>query len=132
MATAKWTDRVQALKVERSDQGGDDADIDEVSGAPLPLNPQEDALECAGLILNNFEQPRDEAVYVQRDGDDIRFVDVNNPTGKTVSELASGGLTPNEASQVVIANDTPAFTQATPVCSEDGWLVNDDGDLLVE
>lgn len=131
MATAKWTDRVQPLKVERSDQGGDDADIDEVSGAPLPLDPQEDALECAGIILNNFEQARDEAVYIQRDGDDLVLVDVNNPAGKSVSELASG-LTPDEESQVIIANDTPAFTQATPVCSEDGWLVNDDGDLLVE
>jgi hypothetical protein len=84
-------DRVQLLKRESAALGGDAADE-----APwdAPIEPQEDAIEAAGVYLQDATN-RDEAVIVTRAGDDMTFKDVSNPTPSTLSDLiaGAGGLT---------------------------------------
>ena len=84
-------DRVQVLKRESVAGGGDAADE-----APwdAPIEPQEDALETAGVYLQDISN-RDEAVLVARAGNDMTFKDVSNPVAKTLTELlaGAGGLT---------------------------------------
>lgn len=84
-------DRVQVLKRESTAGGGDPADE-----APwdAPIEPQEDAVEAAGVYLQDASN-RDETTLISRDGDDMLFQDGNNPAAKTLSELlsGSGGLT---------------------------------------
>ncbi len=55
-----------------------------------PIEPQEDAIETAGLYLQDATN-RDEAVFIERAGDDLRLRDVSNPAGFSLSQLASGG-----------------------------------------
>lgn len=80
------TDRVQVAKVESTALGGDDADTD-IYGAPIPLEPQEDALESAGLYLQDASN-RDELVGIFRDGDDAKIFDKNNPATSLTELLA--------------------------------------------
>lgn len=80
-------DRVQVLKQESSSLGGDSADDRDY---PAPIAAQEDAIECAGLYLQDAGN-RDESVYIERNGNDMRFRDVNNPTPVTLSSMMSGG-----------------------------------------
>lgn len=84
-------DRVQVLKREQAELGGDE--FDEVAW-PEPISPQEDAVEAAGVYLQDASN-RDENVLISRDGDDMTFQDVSNPTPVTLTTLAagSGGLT---------------------------------------
>ena len=79
-------DRVQLLKQEWSSLGGDAADE---SPYPEPIEAQEDAIEAAGVFLQDGSN-RDEAVLVARNGDDMTFRDVNNPTPLSLTQLASG------------------------------------------
>lgn len=85
-------DRVQVMKQESTALGGDDADA--VEWGPTPIEPQEDAIEAAGLIVQDATN-RDETTVIDRLGLDMRFKDGNNPTPKTLTELLSGagGLT---------------------------------------
>lgn len=82
-------DRVKPLKIESIDTGGDDDDL-----FPTSLDPQEDYVECAGIVLDDATHV-DETTVINRSGDDMLFKDGNNPTAKTLSELiaGSGGLT---------------------------------------
>lgn len=84
-------DRVQVLKRESAALGGDAADE-----APwdAPIEPQEDAVEAAGLYLQD-DSNRDETTIISRSGDDMTFKDGSNPTAKTLTDLlsGSGGLT---------------------------------------
>jgi hypothetical protein len=84
-------DRVQVLKQESTALGGDGSE--EVPW-PAPIEPQEDAVEVAGVYFQDASY-RDENVLVKRAGDDLTFKDVSNPTAKTLTELlsGSGGLT---------------------------------------
>ena len=84
-------DRVQVVKQESNALGGDDNDS--VAGED-PIEPQEDAIESAGLYLQDASN-RDENIYIARDGDNLIFRDSNNTTPLTLSELLSGagGLT---------------------------------------
>lgn len=82
-------DRVQVTKVERAATGGDDADDFSGYTSNVPIEPQEDALESAGHYFQDGSN-RDEAVYIDRSGDDLRFRDVNNPTPQTLSDLVAG------------------------------------------
>lgn len=87
-------DRVQVSKSESSAQGGNDADNGDY-GEPVPISPQEDALESAGIYLQDALN-RDENVYIERDGNDLRFRDVSNPSPVTLTQLlstGSGGIT---------------------------------------
>lgn len=80
-------DRVHPLKLEDPATGGD-----QIDQFPTELNPLEDHIECAGLVLDDALN-RDEAVRVYRDGDNMTFMDVNNPTPSTLSDLLLNGLT---------------------------------------
>jgi hypothetical protein len=82
------TDRVQVLKQESSGGGGDDADF---AVLPSPIEAQEDAIESAGHYFQDASN-RDESTLIHREGDDMRFKDSNNPSGHTLSALASSGL----------------------------------------
>jgi hypothetical protein len=79
-------DRVQLLKRETAALGGDGADEKPWDD---PIEPQEDAIEAAGLYLQDTSS-RDELVLVWRDGDDLKFKDVNTTT-KTLADLATPG-----------------------------------------
>lgn len=81
-------DRVQVIKQESTALGGDDADASDAFNVPIAA--QEDALEAAGLYLQDGDN-RDENVLVWRDGNDIKFKDVTNPSGYTLAALSAGG-----------------------------------------
>ena len=83
-------DRVQALKYENAAKGGDAAD--DTLGIPMEISPQEDVLETAGVYLQDALN-RDENVYIDRDGDDLRFRDVNNPTPVPLSDVLKDKIT---------------------------------------
>lgn len=85
-------DRVQVIKQESSALGGDDADASEWGSNPI--EPQEDAVEAAGVYLQDVSN-RDETTLLSRAGLDMLFKDGNNPTAKTLTELlaGAGGLT---------------------------------------
>jgi hypothetical protein len=78
-------DRVHPLKLEDPTTGGD-----QIDQFPTELNPLEDHIECAGLVIDDTDN-RDEAVRIYRTGDDMMFMDVNNPTPSTLSDLLAGG-----------------------------------------
>jgi len=78
-------DRVQPLKLEAPDTGGDEADE-----FPTALNVREDHIECAGVVLDEASA-RDESVRVWRDGGNLKFKDVANSDGLTLSNLLAGG-----------------------------------------
>lgn len=86
-------DRVQVYKTESTAGGGKDSDRGPYGG-PVAINPQQDAIESAGLYLND-ESYRDENVAVFRDGSDMKLKDVNNPAGLSLTALAGGGFDPN-------------------------------------
>lgn len=81
-------DRVQLLKQESTAGGGNAAD----GNVPYdqPIEPQEDAIEAAGVYLQDAVN-RDEQVLVWRDGNDLKLKDVTNPAGFTLSALSTGG-----------------------------------------
>lgn len=78
-------DRVQPLKMEDTATGGD-----EIDQFPTAVDPQEDHLECAGIVFDDIDN-RDENVRIYRVGDDLVFTDVSNPTPSTLSDLLAGG-----------------------------------------
>lgn len=85
-------DRVQVLKYEQTSKGGGVGD--DTEGIPTEISPQEDVIETAGVYLQDALN-RDETVYIDRDGDDLRLRDVNNPVPVTLSDIvATSGLTP--------------------------------------
>jgi hypothetical protein len=87
-------DRVQVVKQESPSEGGTDVD----AFAPRSkIEPQEDALEAAGLYIQD-DLNRDETTLISRSGNDMTFKDVNNPTAKTLTELLSGSGGVTEAS----------------------------------
>jgi len=82
------TDRVQVLKQESAALGGDAGeDVD----YPSPINAQEDAIETCGVYLQDAGV-RDENVYIERNGNDMRFRDVNNATPVTLTQLLTGSV----------------------------------------
>jgi hypothetical protein len=82
------TDRVQVTKVESTAQGGQDADAGPHGVNPLPLAPQEDAIESAGGYVQDASN-RDEAVGWYRSDDDLCFFDAapGNAAGHTLTAL---------------------------------------------
>lgn len=84
-------DRVQVIKQESAALGGDPADEQPWNE---PIEPQEDAIEAAGVYLQDGSN-RDESTLVNRAGLDMLFKDGNNPTTKTLSQMlaGTGGLT---------------------------------------
>jgi hypothetical protein len=83
-------DKVKPLKIESSDTGGDENDA-----FPTSLNPEEDYVELAGIVIDELGV-RDESTVVWRIGDDMMFRDTNNPGGATLTDLlasSGGGIT---------------------------------------
>lgn len=99
-------DRVQVIKQESSALGGDDADVSPDLNAPI--QPQEDALEAAGLYLQDAGN-RDETTLISRAGNDMLFKDGNNPTAKTLTEV----LDRTRYYEFLLENDPIAETGAT-------------------
>ena len=79
-------DRVQVLKQESAALGGDGT---EDVPYTTPINPQEDVIETAGVYLQDAGA-RDENVWIERNGNDMRFRDVNNATPVTLTQLLTG------------------------------------------
>lgn len=84
-------DRVQVLKQESTALGGDDNDA---VVYPTPIEPQEDALESAGLYLQDAIN-RDENVYLARSGSQMLFADTLTPATMTLAQVFSGSFTEN-------------------------------------
>lgn len=107
-------DRVQVLKRESSAGGGDPADE-----APWdsPIEPQEDALEAAGLYVQDAAH-RDETTLISRSGDDMLFKDGNNPTAATLSELLGG--------------EAASLLGKTVFKVDGGMIYNTDGDVVIK
>jgi len=82
-------DRVKPLKLESIDTGGNSDDE-----FPTSLNPQEDHVECAGVVFDDPDQI-DESTVITRVDADMLFKDGNNPAYVTLTELLAGegGLT---------------------------------------
>lgn len=82
-------DRVQVTKVESAAGGGQEGQ-DGPYGGPVPLDPQEDAIESAGIYLQD-ESNRDENVGIFRDSDDLKLFDPSLGS-KSISQLFLGDL----------------------------------------
>lgn len=122
-------DKVQPLKIEDTGTGGDEVDL-----FPTALDPQEDHIETAGLVLDDATH-RDETTRVWRDGDDLRLSDTRNADAPTLTQLREGGsgVTPTHQSQILYAN-TPltAFIPARIVVDNQGDVVcGNDGEIVV-
>ena len=71
---SKPPDRVQLIKQESAAGGGDPSDVDELY-LETPLDPSEDAPEVQGLFFQDTIAPKDEDVYITRNGDDMILSD---------------------------------------------------------
>lgn len=78
-------DRVQVTKTESTALGGKDSDAD-IYGAPIPLNPQEDAIESAGGYVQDSSN-RDEAVGWFRDSESYHLFDEENTVGISLTQF---------------------------------------------
>ena len=96
-------DRIQVMKQEWASQGGQPG---EESARPKPIEPQEDAVEAAGLYLQDATH-RDETTLIDRNGNNMRFKDGSNPSGLTISDLAGSGDVDGPASSTL--NGVPRF-----------------------
>ena len=123
-------DRVQVIKQESAALGGNPADE---LPFDAPIEPQEDAIEAAGVYLQNAGN-RDETTVIWRDtDDDMNFKDGNNPSGATLTQLLSGALPPaTEVGQVIISMDGANFTIEQPVTACGYWITDELGRLIVK
>lgn len=125
-------DRVQVLKRETGALGGDPADE---APWPEPIEPQEDAMEAAGVYVQDVSN-RDETTLISRSGNDMLFKDGNNPSDVTLTQLLAtgGGALPpaTQIGQVLFSVNGTTFTVEQPLTEYGGgWLINDDGELIV-
>lgn len=118
-------DRVRAYKAETAATGGTAGD-----NRPYPavLNPQQDALDAAGVFM---QQPgtADRDVCIWREGHTMRFADRSVPGGVTLSQLAAGGGSSEEATPWVSLMDIQprqASTMADALASEGIVELHDD------
>lgn len=78
--------RIQVIKQESAALGGSDADAFPFDS---PITPQEDAVEAAGLYLQDINN-RDEEVLVTRSGDNMMFYDITVGSGVSLYQLLTG------------------------------------------
>lgn len=120
------TDRVQVVKLERTANGGDDADSDIL---PAPIDPNEDGLEARGYFVQG-PSGVDETTYITRDvSGNMIFRDAVDATERTLTELL-GGATADGKDVKVSSNDaTPGFLISKLVATGDVTLteLNDGG-----
>lgn len=101
-------DRVQPLKFENPDTGGT-----EVDQFPTGLDPNEDHVDCRGLVLQS-DTSDDEDVGTERDALGNMVLRDLNAGPYTLTALAGGGFDPNNM-----------------VWDNAGGIVYDDGDQAV-
>ncbi len=107
-------DRVKPLKLESADTGGTQDDA-----FPTSLNPQQDFVECAGLVLDDVSNV-DISTVINRSGLDMLFKDGNNPGGFTLTILAAGAT---HKSLIHFIDEGPADEFTTGATKEiDGGL----------
>jgi hypothetical protein len=96
------TDRVQVVKRESTALGGSAAD-----DLPFdaPIVPQQDAIECAGVYLQDAAN-RDQTVYVDRSGADLRLRDQNVTTPITLSQLRGQSVFAEVSADTTITSAT--------------------------
>ncbi len=87
-------DKVQVTKVESTALGGKDVDAG-IYGNPVPINPQEDAIESAGGYVQDTAN-RDEKVGFFRDAGKMKLFDEDNPSGASISQMLAGGTDIND------------------------------------
>jgi len=83
-------DRIKPLKIESTDSGGDEDDQ-----YPTSLDPTEDHVECAGIVLDDPDQI-DESTVITRVDADMLFKDGNNTDYVTLTQLLEGGITEDD------------------------------------
>lgn len=90
-------DRVTPVIQEHAAEGGDPGEeFDATNILNDAADVQEDALEAAGVYLQDATY-RDEQVLLWREGDNMQFKDVNNPSpGVSLSDLLGGGFDINK------------------------------------
>ena len=82
-------DRVQILKNESVVGGGSAGDTED--GFPTQLDPTEDAPEVQGFFIQPSGGPKDELVWITRDGSGNMILrDVADGTERTLSSLIAG------------------------------------------
>lgn len=96
-------DKVQLIKQESTALGGKDADKGPFD-SPEPINAQEDAIEAAGIYLND-EIDRDDNVAIYRDLGNMYFKDVPNSSGISLSQFKK-----KQAQTVTVAVSGGDFT----------------------
>lgn len=90
-------DRVGVIKWESPAGGGTETDL-----VPTELDPNEDHPTVRGLFIQN-DTSSDEAVHVSRDSSDrMTFMDDENPTPVTLSDLVAGAGGLTEASHELL------------------------------
>jgi len=102
-------DRVQVYKQETGALGGNPADTTDY---PAPIKPQEDAIEAAGLFVQDAVN-RDQNVLISRSGNNLQFKDPNNPVDVPLSALVAARYPYNFHQAASEAEDTttnPAYT----------------------
>lgn len=83
----EWIDRVKVVKQERVGLGGSSSDEDPV---PMPIESQEDAIECAGLILHR-PSVSDSNVYLARNSSNkLIFKDPDFASDITLKQIYDG------------------------------------------
>ena len=124
------TDRVQLLKWESAAEGGSPADEHEY---PSGIEPQEDAIECAGVYFNDLTA-RDQQVGVARDAGNLIFKDVANPTPVTLTDLLAGGgsvVPPTEYGQIFASPDGSSYNWYRPLTTNEGILIDLNGVVVL-
>ena len=124
-------DRVQLIKQESAALGGDGSEDVPYN---TPIEPQEDAIEAAGLFLQDASN-RDETTLIWRDTDnDMKFKDGNNPSGATLTDLLDDS---DYVLHHIIDEDVIVVTETTRLC-RDGEIqtgieiyIQDGGELLI-
>jgi hypothetical protein len=105
-------DRVQVTKIETGTTGGNPAEDFTGLASSVPIEAQEDAIESAGHYFQDAAN-RDEEVYIDRDGNDLRFRDSNNTTPLTLTDLASGVAGHEDIDSLVHCLAEDAYTEPT-------------------
>lgn len=131
----KPPDRVIVSKQETIGTGGDIADYDPMLNQPI--DPAEDSLNAAGV---SFQEPtgggansNDNNVVIYRENDKLWFEDDDHAGVNRVclADLSSGGITPTQAGQVLVAKTDTEFTPCIPIIGPTGWLTGG-GRMLVK
>ena len=119
-------DRVKPLKLESVDTGGVEDDQ-----FPTSMDPTEDFVECAGIVIDDATHI-DESTVIWRTADDMMFKDTNNPGGYTLTQLAAVG----DLINLYLENDPPtpgtdySNTYTGQRVDQEQWKRTSDASLL--